>query len=42
MEGGGHTWPGGYRELSVDLLGALATDFAANDEILDFFDARSL
>lgn len=38
VDDGGHTWPGGFQELDEDVLGVLAQDFLANDEILDFFD----
>lgn len=41
VEGGGHTWPGGYQYLSVDIIGRLAKDFDADDLILEFFDEHS-
>lgn len=40
VEGGGHTWPGGNQYLEASVVGRVARDFRASDEILRFFDAH--
>lgn len=37
VEGGGHTWPGGYQYLGEWLVGPTCRDFDANRVIWDFF-----
>lgn len=37
IEGGGHTWPGGYQYLSERLIGKTSKDINANEIIWDFF-----
>lgn len=37
VDGGGHTWPGGWHYLPTGLIGRTARDFNACDEIWDFF-----
>jgi len=37
VEGGGHTWPGGYRYLPERLIGKTSEDLDANELIWDFF-----
>ena len=39
-EGGGHTWPGGYQYAAADTVGAVATDYDADVEMLAFFQAH--
>lgn len=39
LEGGGHTWPGGYQYLAVDQIGPVDGDIDSS-VILDFFDAH--
>lgn len=38
VEGGGHTWPGGF--AYGDTVGPVSRDFDADDLILEFFDAN--
>lgn len=40
IEGGGHTWPGGYQYLDEDVIGRVSHDIDGNAEILRFFDAH--
>jgi polyhydroxybutyrate depolymerase len=40
VEGGGHTWPGGWQYLSEQMVGKTSRNFDANREIWQFF--RSL
>lgn len=40
VEGGGHTWPGGNQYLEPSVVGRVARDFRASDEILRFFNAH--
>ena len=37
IEGGGHTWPGGYQYYSVTRIGKTCRDFDANEAIWQFF-----
>ena len=37
VEGGGHTWPGGYQYLPKKRIGNLTRDFSANEVIWRFF-----
>jgi polyhydroxybutyrate depolymerase len=37
VEGGGHTWPGGWQYLNRFLIGKTCRDFDACDEIWEFF-----
>lgn len=37
VEGGGHTWPGGYQYASTALVGLTSQDFKAADIIWEFF-----
>jgi len=38
IEGGGHTWPGGYQYFSVRMVGRTSRDMNAADVIWDFFE----
>ncbi len=38
VEGGGHTWPGGYN--SSNRAGAMSRDFSASEKIVTFFEAQ--
>ncbi len=40
IEGGGHTWPGGWQYLPERTIGRVAQDFHGNDVIWDFFAAH--
>ncbi len=40
LDGGGHTWPGGYQYLGVDEVGPVDRDVDSS-VILDFFDAHA-
>lgn len=40
VEGGGHTWPGGWQYLSEDRIGRVSTDIVGSDEIWSFFAAH--
>lgn len=42
IEGGGHTWPGGYQYLSPVIIGRTSRDIDANTVIWDFFERHSL
>jgi polyhydroxybutyrate depolymerase len=42
IEGGGHTWPGGYQYLSEAIIGRTCRDIDANTVIWDFFKKHSL
>ncbi|MBI4243884.1 MAG: esterase [Planctomycetes bacterium] len=37
IEGGGHTWPGGWQYLSEKLIGITSKEIDACDEIINFF-----
>ena len=37
IEGGGHTWPGGYQYLPAFLIGKTSRDFDAGEAIWEFF-----
>lgn len=41
IEGGGHTWPGGYQYLSEKIIGKTSRDIDANVVIWDFFKKHS-
>jgi len=41
VEGGGHTWPGGWQYLDEERVGRVSTDFDANDMIWRFFEEHS-
>ncbi|HVV87454.1 MAG TPA: hypothetical protein VHE35_30640 [Kofleriaceae bacterium] len=41
LDGGGHTWPGGWQYLDVDQVGPVDRDVDSSI-ILDFFDAHAL
>jgi len=40
VEGGGHTWPGGWQYLPESVIGRVGRDFDGNDAIWDFFEAH--
>lgn len=40
VDGGGHTWPGGWQYLPVSMIGPVTEDFVGNDEIWSFFAAH--
>jgi len=40
IDGGGHTWPGGYAYLGTDRIGPVCRDFDGNAFIVDFFRAH--
>jgi polyhydroxybutyrate depolymerase len=40
IDGGGHTWPGGWQYLDESEIGRVSHDVDGNQEILDFFDAH--
>ena len=40
VEGGGHTWPGGYAYLDASTIGPMCRDINASQLILEFFDAH--
>jgi polyhydroxybutyrate depolymerase len=42
IEGGGHTWPGGFQYLPVASVGRIAKDFDANAVMWDFFAAHPM
>jgi polyhydroxybutyrate depolymerase len=42
IEGGGHTWPGGYHYLPEAIVGRTSRDIDANTVIWDFFKNHSL
>ena len=39
VEGGGHTWPGGWAYLPERKIGKVGQDWVATVQILDFFEA---
>lgn len=41
IEGGGHTWPGGWQYLSEKIVGKTSRDIDANEVIWDFFKNHS-
>lgn len=41
IEGGGHTWPGGFQYLPVWIIGKTSRDLDANDVIWAFFNKHS-
>jgi polyhydroxybutyrate depolymerase len=41
IEGGGHTWPGGYQYLSTSIVGKTSKDIDANEVIWNFFKKHS-
>ncbi|MFH0887398.1 MAG: PHB depolymerase family esterase [bacterium] len=41
IEGGGHTWPGGYQYFPEWLIGKTSREFDANQVIWDFFKAHT-
>jgi polyhydroxybutyrate depolymerase len=41
IEGGGHTWPGGFQYLPVAIIGRTCRDFDANEVIWSFFKNHS-
>jgi polyhydroxybutyrate depolymerase len=42
IEGGGHTWPGGFQYLPERLIGETSREFSANEEIWKFFAAHPM
>ena len=42
VEGGGHTWPGGYQYLPSGIIGRTSRDIDANEVIWDFFKRHIL
>ena len=42
IEGGGHTWPGGYQYFGEGVIGKTSRDIDANEVIWDFFEKHSL
>lgn len=42
IEGGGHTWPGGYQYLGKQIIGNTSHDINATKVICDFFEKHSL
>jgi polyhydroxybutyrate depolymerase len=42
VEGGGHTWPGGYQYLTERKIGKVSTDISANKVILEFFQHHAI
>ena len=41
IEGGGHTWPGGYQYLPEGTVGKTCRDFSASQAIWDFFKVHT-
>ncbi len=41
VDGGGHTWPGGWQYFGTGRIGRLSHDFSATNEVLAFFDAHA-
>ena len=41
IEGGGHTWPGGYQYLPASIVGKTSKDIDANEVIWNFFKKHS-
>lgn len=42
VEGGGHTWPGGWQYLPERIIGKTSREFSASEVIWQFFKAHSL
>jgi len=42
LQGGGHTWPGGWQYLPKGVVGTVCRDIDATREIFDFFDRHRL
>jgi len=42
VEGGGHTWPGGWQYLPVKVIGETNRDIDASDVIWEFFEGHTL
>ena len=42
VEGGGHTWPGGWQYLPVKVVGETNGDISGSDVIWEFFEGHSL
>jgi poly(3-hydroxybutyrate) depolymerase len=42
IEGGGHTWPGGYQYLNERIIGKTSRDMSAAEVIWNFFDKHSI
>ncbi|HEY4219827.1 MAG TPA: hypothetical protein VGO62_00760, partial [Myxococcota bacterium] len=40
VQGGGHTWPGGFQYDGQGTIGAVARDFSASSEVWSFFKAH--
>jgi polyhydroxybutyrate depolymerase len=40
VEGGGHTWPGGWQYLGERMIGKTSRDFDASEAIWTFFRTR--
>lgn len=38
VDGGGHTWPGGWQYLPESIIGPVTTDFSANEMMWAFFE----
>ena len=41
VQGGGHTWPGGWQYLSSRWVGKTTRDWSANEEIWAFFKDKT-
>ncbi len=41
IDGGGHTWPGGWQYLPVASIGPVAEDYSGNAVIWNFFDGKT-
>jgi polyhydroxybutyrate depolymerase len=41
VDGGGHTWPGGFQYLPAGIIGKTCRDFDANEVIWSFFNRHS-
>jgi len=42
IEGGGHSWPGGYQYLSEQFIGRTCRDIDASDAIWNFFKNHAI
>ena len=42
IEGGGHTWPGGYQYLNERIIGKTSRDMNAAEVIWNFFEKQSI
>jgi polyhydroxybutyrate depolymerase len=42
VEGGGHTWPGGWQYMAVKVIGETNRDIDASDVIWEFFEGHTL